>query len=241
MRIRWRGERIYHHLGGTWEGWTEERVEQELRYLTAQVERGEYLPQRPNAAPAGPAEALPTFQVFASVVLARKKRRVAEKRAADLEWRLRTAMDHFGARRIDQIDVGLVDEFVDAKLRERQAINEAAAGESPLMETYSDPRTGRAWQRRRRGLSNGSINKVLAAVRLVLKEAVRNKLIDHNPLEDRDCFLREPQPARSFLEVAQTLALFEAARSAELEHRGLTWEDVQGIRSAALERPASST
>ena len=50
-----------------------------------------------QAAPRAREGEVPTFQVFASIVLERKRRRVAAKRPAeDLEWRLRTAMDHFG-------------------------------------------------------------------------------------------------------------------------------------------------
>jgi integrase len=230
LRIRWQGKQQYHYLGGDWEGWTEERAESELRYVTAQVERGEYIPPRPSAAPLEDAGTLPTFQVFASIVLARKRRRLAEKSYRDLEWRLRIAVDHVGSRRLDEIDAGVADEVVDVLLREREAIEEAAAAGRPLTEAYTDPRTGRDHKRRRRGLSNGSINKVLAAMRLVLKEAVRSRLIEHNPLADPDCFLRVGQPARSFLEAGEVLVLFESAEAVERQHRGLTWDDVLAIR-----------
>ena len=232
LRIPWRGTEIYHHFGGSWEGWTEQRVEDERRYLLAQVDRGEYVPQRAVASPGPDSATVPTFQVFASVVLARKKRRIAVKTYQDLEWRLRIAIDHFGSRRLDRIDVALVDEFVDHALRDREAIAEAAAAGQPLTEPYMDPRTGRVHARRRRGLSNGSINKVLAAVRVVTKEAVRQRLIDRNPLNDRDCFLREERTLRSFIEVPQAMALLEAGRALEADHRGLRWEDVQAIRGS---------
>ena len=230
LRIPWRGGEIYHHLGGSWEGWTEGRAAEEQRYVMAQVDRGEYVPpRRPAEPPTGPNSA-PTFQVFASVVLARKKQRVAAKTVADLEWRLRTAIDHFGPYRLGLIDTRLADEFVDQMLREREAIAEAAAIGQPLTETYLDAHTGRHLERRRRSLTNGSINKVLAAVRMVLKEAVRQRLIGHNPLDDRECFLREESKPRSFLEVPQALALLEAARALERDQRGLNWEDVEAIR-----------
>jgi hypothetical protein len=58
--------------------------------------------------------------VFASLVLDRKRRRVGDKRLVDLEWRLRTAMDHFGKYPLDKIDVALADDFVDLKLGERE-------------------------------------------------------------------------------------------------------------------------
>ena len=63
---------------------------------TTQVVRGEYVPQSADPAPAPHAEDVPTFQMFASVLMARWRRRLAAKTGADLEWRLRTAMDHSG-------------------------------------------------------------------------------------------------------------------------------------------------
>lgn len=90
--------------------------------------------------------------------MARWRRRLAAKTTADLEWRLRTAMDHFG---LGEIDVAAADRFVDSALQEREAIQRAAAVGAPLTETYTDARTGRTHRRRRRGPSNSSINKVL--------------------------------------------------------------------------------
>jgi integrase len=232
LRFTYRGQEIYHHIGGSWEGWTEERVEEERRFVMRQVERGEYVPQRRQSAPL-PAELdMPTFQVFASLVLDRKRRRVSEKTCQDLEWRLRTAIGHFGALRLDEIDTATADDFVDARLRERDAIAEAAAAGEPLMEEYRDPRTGRTCRRRRRALSNSSINKVLAGVRQVLKEAVRRRFIDHNPLDDPDCFLRTEAPRRSFLELSQVEALIDAARLLDREQRRLEWRDVRAIRAS---------
>ena len=232
LRLFWRGRRIDHPIGGSWEGWTEERVEGERAYIAAQVERGEYVP--PSAPPAQPPPAADqqTFQVFASVALARWRRRLAPKTAADLEWRLATAMDHFGGLMLAEISAETVDGFVDVALRDREAIEQAAAGGSPLTESYVDARTGRTHQRRRRGLSNSSINKVLVAVRRVLKEAVRHGLIESNPLNDPDCYLRAARPKRSFLQVPQLEAVFAAARQIEAESRGLGWPEVRAIRKS---------
>jgi len=79
-------------------------------------------------------------------------------------------MAHFGPLPVDQIDVATIDEFVDLKLREREAVEEAATAGQPLLETCYDPRRDRTYRRRRRGLSNSSISKTLAGVRRVLKE-----------------------------------------------------------------------
>jgi integrase len=237
LRFSYRGEKVYHYVGGSWEGWTEERVEAERVHVMGQVQRGEYVPPQPAAAPAPAGDEVPTFQVFASIVLARKKRRVAEKTYKDLEWRLTTAMDHFGSYRVDEIDAGAADDFVEKKLVEREAIEKAAAAGKPLKEGYTDPRTGRTHQRRRRPLSNDSINKVLAGVRQVLKEAKRRRLIDHNPLDDRECYLRSGAPTRSFLEVPQITAVLDAARQLDQEQRPLDWRDVRAIRGS--EEPAT--
>ena len=233
LRFSWRGQRIFHQIGGSWEGWTEERVEAERAYVAAQVERGEYVPPTAPAAPPISQPDQQTFQVFASVVMARWRRRQAPKTAVDLEWRLATAMDHFGSLTLAQIGVETVDSFVDVALRDREAIERAAANGQPLVEPYVDARTGRTHQRRRRGLSNSSINKVLVAVRRVLKEAVRHGLIETNPLNDSDCYLRAARPSRSFLQVPQIEAVFAAARLIEAENRGLGWAEVRAIRESS--------
>lgn len=157
---------------------------------------------------------------------------MAAKTAADPEWRLRAAMDHFGPLRPDEIDAAAADDFVDWALREREAIKEAGPAGRPLTETYTDARTGRTHRRRRRGLSNSSINKVLVAVRRAPKEAMRQGLIDGNPLTEVDCYLRSPPPRRPFLQVAEVEALFEAARELEREQKGLSRMEVRAIRAS---------
>lgn len=232
LRFTYRGEKVYHHIGGSWEGWNDERAEEERRFVMRQVDRGEYVAPRPETAPIAAGEELPTFQVLASIVLARKKRRVSDKTYADLKWRLDTAVDHFGPYAVDQIDVALADAFVETKLLEREAILEAAAAGQPLVEEYTDPRTGGRHQRRRRGLSNSSINKVLVSVRRVLKEAKRRGLVERNALEDPECYLRSESPRRSFLEIPQLMALLEAARELDREQLRLEWRDVRTIRDS---------
>jgi hypothetical protein len=231
LQFWYRGKRRYHHIGGEWEGWTEERVEAERAFVMQLVARGEYVPQRKEPAAAREDE-LPTFQLFASIVLDRKRQRVGAQRLKDLEWRLGTAMDHFGRYPVDKIDVALADEFVDLKLRESSRIADAAAAGAPLTQEYTDRRTGRIHKRRRRGLSNSSINKVLAAVRMVLKEAKRHGWIEQNPLDNSDCFLPQKAPRRSFLEVGQVEALLDAARMLDREQRKLEWRDVRAIRES---------
>lgn len=35
LRFKYQGQEHYHHIGGSWEGWTEERVDDERRYVMA--------------------------------------------------------------------------------------------------------------------------------------------------------------------------------------------------------------
>jgi integrase len=229
LRVSYRGKEVYHYIGGSWEGWTEERVEAERQYVLAQVRRGEYVPQRRETAPSDQEAGVPTFQVLASALLDRQRRRVSVATAEDLEWRFSTAMDHFGSLLVSEIDEATADDFVDEKLREREAIEQAAAAGAPIMETYVDSRNRKTYRRRRRSLS---INKVLAAVRRVLKEAKRRRYIEFNPLDDSDCFLDEATPSRSYLEPPQIVAVVDAAQELDAEERKLEWRDVREIRKS---------
>jgi hypothetical protein len=84
-------------------------------------------------------------------------------------------------------------------LRRRDAITEAGAQGGALVEDYLDERTGRVHQRRRRGLSNSSINKIVRAVRRVLADSVRHRVIDRNVADDPHTLMREDEPQRSCL------------------------------------------
>ncbi len=41
------GQAFYVHLGGDWEGWSEDRAAEEQRYLMGKVNRGEWSPPAP--------------------------------------------------------------------------------------------------------------------------------------------------------------------------------------------------
>ena len=232
LRVTFQGERVFVPLGGSWEGWTEERVQAEREHIARMIARGEWTPpdsDRPAVAPGEP----PSFQVFASEWLERKRRRVDRKTHKDLLWRLSTGMDHFGPHRVDRIDEVVIEDFVQAMLAEREAIRAAAADGHPLMQTIALP-DGRTYERRRRPLSNGSINKAIAAVRMVLKDARRRypKHVLRNPAAERDVYLKVPPAARSFLEPHHIAALLEAAH--QLDGRGgvLDWDKVAYIRQS---------
>jgi integrase len=244
LRVTWRdpatGEttRLLVPLGGEWEGWDEARVHQERELIATLIARGEWVPpqQRASSTPSVRDASLEaeTFQVAASRHFDRRKRRMgSDKSRADLRWRLAHAIKHLGDKPVDEISAGDIDDMVDAMLRERDAIREAAAQGAALVEDYLDERTGRVHQRRRRGLSNSSINKIVRAVRQVLADSVRHRVIDRNVADDPHTFVREDGPQRSFLEPFQVAALLDAGAALEQARRGLSWDDVHAIRASS--------
>ena len=234
-QVGFRGERIYVRFGGSWEGWTRERAESELDYITKQIQRGEWLPPAPEEPAPMPREAW-RFRDVAAVFLANQAPRlpggVEGKSYRDLAWWLSVAVDHVGDTRIDKIHEGVVDEMVVALLKERERIDEAAARGEPEYEEYTDTRTGKRHRRRARGLSRGSINKILAAVLRVLKDAKRRRLIEQLPDVD-EARVKPERPRRPYLEVDQAVGLIAQAREIERRHAGLTWEQVHAIRSSS--------
>ncbi len=104
-------------------------------------------------------------------------------------------------------------------------IREAAARGKPLMETV-ERREGKPYERRKRPLSNTSINGMLALLSQILRRAVDYGYIDRNPVEvggRRERFLPTVKPARTFLEVDELASLLDAAgeldRAARRDHR----------------------
>ena len=76
------------------------------------------------------------------------------------------------------------------------------------------PARGKEYARRKRALSNTSINSILALLSQILQRAADYRYIERNPLkvgERKERFLRAAKPARTFLEVDELLALLDAA------------------------------
>lgn len=234
-RVRFNGERVRVRFGGEWEGWSEERADQELDYIVKQIERGEWVPPVDEQPAPTQRKDVTTFQVFASMYLAKQEARIDGGRESatyrNLKYRLEIAIDHIGKLPLDAISESVIDDMVLALLEERKRIEEARAAGTPIYETYSDSRTGKQYRRQARGLSRGSINKVVNAVERVLRDAKRRRLIDFVPV-DRDSRVKPESPQRSFLELDQAIALIAAARSLESQHRGLTWDDIDAIRAS---------
>jgi integrase len=233
LRVSLDGERYWIPLGGTWEGWDEERAERERDLVATLLERGEWTPPEPAAPPTPPAakEEVETFAMAASrSYAARSKRMESEKSKEDLRWRLGAAIQHLGERPVLEVDATAVDDMVTAFLDERALINEAKAAGKPLTRTVHDSK-GRTYQRRRRGLSNTSINKVVGAVRTVLEDA-RRRGIATQPAVDRQSMVRAERPNRSYLQPKQLRAALDAAQAVEREGRGLDWPDIAVIRAS---------
>jgi len=233
-----RGEEFYEHFGGEWEGWDEQRAAEEQRFLIEKVNRGEWTPAKAEPARGLAAAASPSFQVGASQWLHRRKVRAGDlegrsETMRDLEWRLSVVMDKFGPAPIDELDFGLADELVIELCEERAAIERAAAEGVPLMRAVRDSRIGTSYQARRRGVSNGSIRKVLDAAERVLRDAKKRGVLVGEVPALKSAAPKAERPRRSFLEAEQIAAVLRAADLIEAEHRGLTWERVDLIRSSS--------
>ncbi len=132
-----------------------------------------------------------TFHEFASDWYAghskRLRRSAAQKVRNDLEVHL---IPFFGEYNVAQIGIEMIEAYVAQKAAERSAGDaEVARLELELSElvrvgedaTAVRRELGRA--RRRRGLSNSSINRTLTFLLMVLAAAVRYGYIDRNPVE----------------------------------------------------------
>jgi integrase len=121
--------------------------------------------------------------------------------------------------------------MLDALIDTRLAVEHARELGEPLMESYVDARTGKTHQRRRRGLSNSTINRAIGAHQRVLKSAHRRRLIDRLPdlSEQRQ---KAQRPRRSYLQPVEIAATLQAADAIEAETRGLDREKVRYIRAS---------
>ena len=120
---------------------------------------------------------------------------------------------HFARFELVEIDVAAVDAFRDDLAGRSRVIRDAAARGKPLLETVK-PASGKEYARRKRALSNTSINSILALLSQILQRAEDYRYIERNPLkvgERKERFLPAAKPARTFLEVDELLALLDAA------------------------------
>jgi integrase len=153
-------------------------------------------------------------------------------RAQQLEYTLSIGMDLLGPRPVTKIDEATIDELVDALIDQRLAIEAARERGQPLMEDYVDARTGRTHRRRRRGLSNSTINLAIGAHQRVLRYAHRQGLIERLP-DLSECRQRAQRPRRSYLQPTEIEIVLIAASQLEQENSGLDWAKVNYIRTSS--------
>jgi hypothetical protein len=177
------GARLYayghrHRLvfGTSRQGWNRTRAEIELESILQQVLRGTWVPPERRTSVVQTKAARPDghqpFGGFArKVVDAKKSHGLDDDTIADLEWRLGYLLGHFGRLELVEIDVARVDGFRDDLASRSRVIRDAAARGKPLVESVKRT-TGKVYARRKRALSNTSINSMLALLSQILQRAV---------------------------------------------------------------------
>jgi integrase len=114
---------------------------------------------------------------------------------------------------------------------ERAAIERAAAHGQPLKRTVRTA-SGNSYETRQRSISNGSMRKALDTAERVLRDAKRGGVLIGDVPALGSVAPKTDRPRRSFLEAEQIVAVLRAVDSIEAEHRGLTWQQVELIRSS---------
>ena len=219
------GARLYaygrrHRLvvGTNTQGWNDVRAEIELESTLQQVERGTWAPPEKRTSVVRREAARPDghqpFGPFArKVVDAKKSHGLDDSTIADLEWKLGYLIGHFGRMELLEIDVASVNGFRDELAHRSRVIREAEARGKPLVETV-ERKAEKPYKRRKRPLSNTSINGLLTLLSQVMQRAVDYGHVPHNPLkigERKDRFLPSVKPDRTFLEVDELLSLLDEA------------------------------
>ena len=210
LRFRAYGERRYKFLGTSEGGWDRERAEAELRHVLADVERGIWQPNKAEVVEAPPEE--PTLHEFASEWYHRQEPNLRERTRIDYRWRLSNhLLPYFGDHRLSEITVEEVDRFRFAKQRESEDLRRVRERQ------LARPEAER--KRLPRPLSNGSINKLIRLLAVILEQAVEYRYLDRNPAQGRKRLLKEPKPLRSYLQPKQVAALLAAAGELDAEAR----------------------
>lgn len=208
IRFPHKGKRYRDTLGAEPE-WDETRAEQVLQDRLAEIRLGLWAPPEPAAEP----EQVPeTFQVAASFWYARRRGEVGPRTSEHWEWAISMHLfPTFGEMRMDAITVRDVQQYTVDKIADREA--RAAA-----LERWQARPPAKRGRRSGPGLSNRSIEKVIAVAAMITDDAVDPELIPSNPFRARRKRLRAEKPRRGWLEIEQVRALLEAARP---EHRGI--------------------
>jgi integrase len=210
IRFRAYGKRRYVALGTSDEGWTREKAEKKLGHVLADVERGIWKPEAPPP-DQGPAIE-PTFHEFASEWFEGVAPELRERTRIDYQWRLSNhLLPYFAEHRLSAITVEEVDRYRREKVRESKAVTAARQRQLAMPE--------RDRKRLVRPLSNGSINKTIRLLAVVLEQAVEYGYLDRNPAKGRRRLLKEDKPTRSYLQPDQVATLLSAAGKIDADAR----------------------
>jgi hypothetical protein len=176
-------------FGTSKQGWNTRRAEIEAERIVQQIERGTWVPPRLE-----PREdrlegvmadlGVPideSFRVFAARWWRAKQLGLDHDTINDYEWRLSYLERFFGRYRLSEITLRLVDRFRDELHEQAEAIRTATARGRVLKETVTDKR-GRSYERKRRALSNTSINAMITLLGQIMQQAFDCELIDRNPV-----------------------------------------------------------
>jgi integrase len=234
------GRREYVTFGTDKQGWNGQRAELELERVVQQIERGTWVPPRLAAKEDRAAAAMSqlgvkvdeSFRVFAHRWWSSKQLSIGENTINDYEWRLAALQRFFGRFALSEIDVALVDRFRDELRQQAETLRVAAERGKPLIETITD-RKGRTYERRRRPLSNTSINAMIGLLGQILQQAVDYELIARNPVRvggRSSRFLPRTKASRTFLEIDEFHALLDAAGALDAEAR----EEYKGLGRRAM-------
>jgi integrase len=204
------GKRRYEVLGTSEDGWNRAKAEAALRHTLADVDRGIWKPRERQITVEAP-EA-PTFHEFASEWFEDAEAAWSEATKVDYRWRLTNhLLPYFAKHRLTAISVEEVDRYRRQKVRESQDLREFREANAKL------PKAKR--KRLPRPLSNGTINKTIRLLAVILDQAVEYGHLDRNPAQGRRRLLKESKPSRSFLQPEQVAALLSAAGKLDAEAR----------------------
>jgi integrase len=236
-RVRAYGKRHRLTFGTNRQGWNRTRADIALEEILQKVERGTWVPPDKRTPATRSERARPDghqpFGPFAKKVIASKRAHgLDDDTIAGLQWRLGYLLGDFERLELLEMDVARVDGFRDELAERSRIIRDAAARGKPLMELVT-PEKGEPYKRRKRALSNGSINEILALLSQILQRALDYGYIERNAMrvgERNDRFLPTSRPRRTFLEVDEFHALLDAAEELDKEAR----EDRRVGRRSAL-------
>lgn len=192
--------RVYETLGEAPE-WDPRRAADALADRLAAVRIGAWQPPRPEPV-AEPAPAPKSLHVFASEWFERRRFEVGERTSEHWRWALSNhLLAPLGRSDVGAIGPEQVDAFKTTKLAERERYERATEADRKKLPAP---------------LSNGSVNKCLKVLAMILDDAIT---YGHHPGPNpvRGRLLKAERPRRTWLEADEAGALIEAAG----EHRAL--------------------